>query len=264
VYDSKPGGNFKKFMHKALIESDAVLCVVSEKYLQSENCIDEWTSADALDKPFIPLRIEGVRPEGLLAPRVYINLFGEKDSGLVREKMLDGLEHALKDVPTRPTDAPRFPGGPTRPTTEPRFPGGQAKAAEAVAGPEPQFPGAMPSNNLPRQNPYFAGRKQQLNDIFKAFCAGGPVSVNQTISGLGGVGKTQTAIHYAYTRSDQYTDAIWFVNAETRASILTSYGEFLTTQGLAEQNSDEDAIAARTKNWLSADGVKLFWGFDIK
>jgi predicted ATPase len=50
------------------------------------------------------------------------------------------------------------------------------------------------------------------------------VSICQTVSGLGGVGKTQLAIEYAYRNFNGFSNCIWFINAET---ITTTQNYFL-------------------------------------
>ena len=71
-------------------------------------------------------------------------------------------------------------------------------------------------NNLPPQNPYFTGRADQLSKINHLLVKqGDAVNIRQTISGLGGIGKTQLAIQYAYSYGSIYKNCIWFVNAET-------------------------------------------------
>lgn len=89
-------------------------------------------------------------------------------------------------------------------------------------------------NNLRRQNKYFTGREAALNridELFRQRNSGvekGVKTVNicQTISGLGGVGKTQLAIEYGYRFGGNYEDAVWFVTADSQASIYNSFLEF--------------------------------------
>jgi len=85
----------------------------------------------------------------------------------------------------------------------------------------------IPVNNLPDRNPRFSGRENKLNEIHDAFKKSGPfpscggaarsdgvVCLRQTITGLGGIGKTQIAIEYAHRFMSEYKDAIWWINAE--------------------------------------------------
>jgi hypothetical protein len=71
-------------------------------------------------------------------------------------------------------------------------------AAPPPVGPSPVIaPGAAGPkgalSNLPKRNPFFIGREQQLARVQEALAEHGYVA----LSGLGGVGKTQTALKYA-------------------------------------------------------------------
>lgn len=83
-------------------------------------------------------------------------------------------------------------------------------------------------NNLFGQNKYFTGRKRVLKDIDMLFSQEEVTAVNicQTISGLGGVGKTQLAIEYCYQYGGNYKDAIWFITADSPMTIYNSFLEF--------------------------------------
>ncbi len=64
------------------------------------------------------------------------------------------------------------------------------------------------------RNPYFTGRKPELASLHKLLMAGKQVALTQAISGLGGIGKTQLALEYAYHYQKSYHDIFWAV-AET-------------------------------------------------
>jgi len=72
-------------------------------------------------------------------------------------------------------------------------------------------------NNLLERNKYFTGRAEQftaINDLFRSK-ENSAVNICQTVSGLGGIGKTQLAIEYAYLFCGKFKNCIWFINAET-------------------------------------------------
>lgn len=83
-------------------------------------------------------------------------------------------------------------------------------------------------NNLPEHNCYFSGRIDQLMSIDESLkkekCDA--VNICQNISGLGGIGKTQLAIEYAYRYHSGYKNAIWFVIAENPTTIYNSFVAF--------------------------------------
>ena len=90
-------------------------------------------------------------------------------------------------------------------------------------------------NNLPAHNGYFSGRVEQLNDIDALFKKKkrDAVSICQNISGLGGVGKTQLAVEYAYRYHRSYKNGIWFVIAENPTTIYNSFVAFSECFGLS-------------------------------
>ena len=68
------------------------------------------------------------------------------------------------------------------------------------------------------RNRNFTGRESLLADLRTAFSTGGYAASTQTLSGPGGVGKTQLAIEYSYRYSHDY-DVIWWLNAEVPAAL---------------------------------------------
>jgi tetratricopeptide (TPR) repeat protein len=70
--------------------------------------------------------------------------------------------------------------------------------------------------NVPlSRNEYFTGREELLAALDKKLKSNsGPAAVTQAIAGLGGVGKTQLALEYAWRHADDY-DVVWWVRAET-------------------------------------------------
>src|SRR5205085_8529664 len=129
----------------------------------------------------LPVRIEQCDIEGLLGPLVYIDLVG-LDEAPAQERLLAGIKQSR----AKPSSMPSFPG----------------KALPATS-PSPRFPGALPPIwNVPLQrNLFFTGREQVLVDLHTALGAGKTAALPQSpqaISGLGGIGKTQTAVEYAY------------------------------------------------------------------
>lgn len=82
----------------------------------------------------------------------------------------------------------------------------------------------MCTNNLPEQNKYFSGRVDVLEYIDSPLIKKkDTISICQTISGLGGIGKTQLSIQYAYNYHYKYKTCIWFVDAESSSSIYNSF-----------------------------------------
>ena len=82
----------------------------------------------------------------------------------------------------------------------------------------------MALSNLPERNPFFTGREQVLTQLQEALAAQGRAA----LSGLGGVGKTQTAVEYAHCHLKEY-DCILWVTAASQESLVSGY---VTVAGL--------------------------------
>jgi len=111
-YDSKMGGNFKLFMDDALKWADVVVLILSNSYLKSDNCREEWANADEV----LPIRFDGCKPEGILKRRTYLDLNG-LDKGDARKKLID----SIIGIP-RPGKEPVFPKKLRGAEKEPVFP----------------------------------------------------------------------------------------------------------------------------------------------
>ena len=80
--------------------------------------------------------------------------------------------------------------------------------------------------NLPPRNIYFTGRTPQLEQIKHQLNNHNVGVITQAIAGLGGVGKTQLAIEYAYLALENKNYAIIFwIPAETTNTINSAYQE---------------------------------------
>src|SRR5262249_49437551 len=95
-----------------------------------------------------------------------------------------------------------------------RHRGGPQKPLAAPAGRPPA--GVMV--NVPRRNPLFTGRDAELKAIFEAFARDRTAALTQALAGLGGIGKTQTAVEFAHRHSDGYRAVLW-ARAESDATL---------------------------------------------
>ena len=73
--------------------------------------------------------------------------------------------------------------------------------------------------NLPPINPGFVGRGALLETLHTQFAAIRNVAVTQqkTLSGLGGIGKTQTALAFAHKFESEYVFCRWLISDTTQA-----------------------------------------------
>jgi tetratricopeptide (TPR) repeat protein len=224
-YDFSVGDNFRVRMDDAVIQSHRVIGVMTTEYLKSDNCKEEWTSADW----FIPVRFDNCEIEGLLKRRIYINLSGCSSSTEAFTKLKDGLTVKI------------------RPISEPPF---YTTTGSGLA--EPPFP-LIPPNNLPERDSYFTGRDDQMEAVDSALRNTGKVS----LVGAGGFGKTALAVEYASRHLIEY-DFVWLFNAESEITINNSYREFAYRFELIDRNieTDQETITEAVRNYLES---KLNW-----
>ncbi|GCE06116.1 FxSxx-COOH system tetratricopeptide repeat protein [Dictyobacter aurantiacus] len=72
------------------------------------------------------------------------------------------------------------------------------------------------------RNPFFTGREEILQQLHISFAPGHSMALTQSIGGLGGIGKTQIAIEYAYRYQQHYRYVFW-INADTSESLQTGF-----------------------------------------
>lgn len=102
------------------------------------------------------------------------------------------------------------------------------------------------------RNPFFTGREEVLLGLHDMLNTKKAVALThaQAISGLGGIGKTQTAIEYAYRYRHDYSSILW-VRAETRDVLLADLVSLAELLKLPEKNEqDQKIIAKAVKQWL--------------
>jgi len=103
-------------------------------------------------------------------------------------------------------------------------------------------------SNLPERNPFFTGREQVLAELQEALAAQGRAA----LSGLGGVGKTQTAVEYARRHFEEY-DHIFLATAASREVLLSSYVTIASLLKLSKADCQDQMLAVEAlKRWLSS------------
>lgn len=101
-----------------------------------------------------------------------------------------------------------------------------------------------------RRNPFFTGRAEILASLHESFCSKKTALKTQALSGLGGIGKTQIALEYAYRYHREYQYILW-VRGDTREKMLAdvaALAPLLDLKDLAEQEQRRVVEAVRT--WL--------------
>ncbi len=230
--DFEPGTSFTGNMHKALQNSERLIAVLSDDYFKSAMCNKEWENAFYKycedDRAIIPVRISNVKPVGVFTTIIYIDLYKIPEED--REKtLIAGIKgKSIKNAPDT---------------------SGIIRRREKYE---------IPLNNLPHsQNPYFTGRTEKMDLIYRNFQSGDVVSLIQSINGLGGVGKTSIALEYAYSHSHEY-ETIWWINSENRQTTFSSIRDFALLKGIITDDANEKDILEAMKYWFANNDRWLF------
>jgi tetratricopeptide (TPR) repeat protein len=141
-------------------------------------------------------------------------------------------------------------------------------------GVTPPLPGADPTSlseprrlwNVPHpRNPFFTGREEILTELERMLATTQKGALtqehgvkSQAISGLGGVGKTQTAVEYAYRHREQYCAVFW-AQADTEATLDTYFRGIAVLLDLPEKDAqDSSQVREAVKRWLAHESDYLF------
>ncbi len=163
--------------------------------------------------------------------------------------------HKLQALPTNGKAVTTWPMPPTYDEAFADIAKGIRKVVEELrANPLTVSPKVAQLWNVPhRRNPFFTGREELLRQLHDRLSATGTTALTQAqaISGLGGIGKTQTAIEYAYRYRTEY-QAIFWVRAASRDALIADVVEIARLLQLPEQaEQDQEKIIAAVKRWLA-------------
>ncbi len=237
AWDFQPGMNFVLEMDQAATVARCTIAVLSPDYLSARYTQPEWAAAFRRDPTsekgaLLPVRVQNCEVEGLLGTIIYIDLV-DLDERRGRETLLAGVRQERG----KPKTAPGFPGEGKHTIPEP-----------------PHFPGSLPPLwNVPyRRNAYFTGREDILKHLADALRTGNTAAVTQpqAISGLGGIGKTQSAVEYAYRYATDYQTVLW-VTAATQDTLIASFLDLARLLNLPEKDEQDQTITVQAvKQWL--------------
>jgi hypothetical protein len=227
-----PGTDWTRTIDTHLEIASIILLFVSAHFFASDYCYGiEMQQAlkrhEAGAARVIPLLVRSV--DWREAPFVHLqalptdarplSIWQDEDTALT--DVVAGIRRALADLPLLAASAPRT---------------------------------ALPTIwNIPYpRNPFFLGRETELAQMHQHLQAGqaSAPSQPQAISGLGGIGKTQLALEYAYRYHQGYTAVMW-ARAESTDALVSSYVAIASLLRLPEREAKEQDITVQAvKTWL--------------
>ncbi|HZN77315.1 MAG TPA: FxSxx-COOH system tetratricopeptide repeat protein [Micromonosporaceae bacterium] len=219
-FGSGPG--FADEIARSLGTASRTLVLLSQDYVRAENAEQFWhlvADRDTTGGRFlVPVRLDSVRPPLPFADRLPIDLSGVTTERQAREAIFGEL------------DLPSYPASGTDMATD----------VDTV----PRFPRTPPRiSNLPQRNATFTGRSAVL-DALRDRLTGNATVVVQALYGMGGVGKTQVALEYAY-RFAAYYDIVWWISAEQPGLVrsgLAALAERLALPAAENVQANVDAV----------------------
>jgi hypothetical protein len=115
--------------------------------------------------------------------------------------------------------------------------------------------------NLPHQrNPFFTGREEVLTHLYNSLKTDHTAALIQPqgLSGLGGIGKTQTAIEYAYRYQHDYQAVLW-ARADSEEILFSDFIFIAHVLDLPEKDeADQRRIVEAVVRWLRSHTCWLF------
>jgi tetratricopeptide (TPR) repeat protein len=214
--DFTTGSEFVPELERILGTAGRTVVLLSRDYMTSAQAAAFWHVADRHEtgeqSPLLAVRLDGTRPVPPFSNRTPVDLVGAS-AERAREILLTAL--------SRPVQTGLRFEGPRR---------------------GPRYPAALPPHwNAPPRNNVFTGRSSVLEQLRDRLSANITVVVPQALYGLGGVGKTQIAVEYAYRFAANY-DLVWWINAEQPQQIRSSLDELCRTLHLPTSENMNDNV----------------------
>ncbi|MDQ2715417.1 MAG: FxSxx-COOH system tetratricopeptide repeat protein [Chloroflexota bacterium] len=238
-----PGDDWQKVMAERLDQADIILLFITPDYLTSNYCyhvqmphaMKKHEAGEArvipiylrpialydphLDLPFTKLR--RLPKNGDLAVSELKNK--NRDSALA--EIVAGIKEAIDDF--------------------------TAKSSDQVLS-SPRDPASHPWHVPYQHNPFFMGRDDILHSLHETLASERENGIETlALSGLGGCGKTQIALEYAYRYRDEYHAILW-IQGDSAEDLRAGFIGLATLLNLPEQkDADQENVIAALKRYLS-------------
>lgn len=255
-YEVSPPEGWPVWMERQVRESDFVLIICTETYLKRAERREDpgkghgaiWESvltyqqiydAGSKNEKFIPVLLEGSDRCHIPVPlRSATSYDCSTDDGYweLYARLTD--QHGktkpqlgkLKSLPAREKKE-------QRPTPD----SNQQPVAVPAPARAPEFWNVPHDRNL-----VFTGRSETLESLRRDLLASG----RQALYGLGGIGKTQIAVEYAWDHRPDYSGVLWAF-ADSEQSLSTSFIQIAKSLNLPIKDyPDQSVIVGAVKRWL--------------
>ena len=260
--DISAGTEWEYEINAHLNSASIILLLISPDFIASEYCYSiEMTKAmerhEAGEARVIPIIL---RPsDWKSSPFSKLQVLPTNGRPVIKwqsrdEALLDvakGIREAIKKLPPPSTDHKTTPG--QKPANGASFLGTSLPVIQYEV--QTQEANREPVWNIPyRRNLLFTSREDILQQIHETFTKVAELSSNLplVLSGLGGMGKTQIAIEYAYRyRGEHHDHDILWAKADSQEVViseLVSFAALLNLPGQREQ--DQQYALSAVKRWL--------------
>ena len=213
----EPGESFKVFMDDALRECCATVALITQPYLDSKWCRREAMAAfDNADHKLIPVVVdENCKPDGLVASFVYLDFVPVAEGDL--DNVADRIARAIR--------------------------------TGRVLEDDPEFApylrhAAFVTNIIINEDLPFVGRGDEMADLDGRLQAGASAVAITAVSGMGGVGKSYLANHWAIDRRMNYR-GVWVLRAENERTLIEDLAELAGEINKDFQFTNDPQTAAR-------------------
>ncbi len=224
-----PGAEWREEIQQALSSAKVALLLVSPAFLNS----------DFIHKSELPPLLETAKKGGLTILWVLLSACQYKKSPIEKYQALHDLSKPLDKLEEEsPADLNAL-----LVTICEKIENALKNSTDLTAGAEND--GKIFHIPMER-NSFFTGREKVLEEIRDTLNE----HRRHAISGMGGLGKTQIAIEYAYRHREKY-EAIFWVSANSSISLVSGFTEIAHKLKLiSTEERDSQAIVNAVKRWL--------------